>query len=100
MPILTRFPDKKVMEKVNAELAEKMKAGRLAVAAQFQLSDSEGDDASSSDFSHSVFVGMVSREILSMTVNEDWYTAGTPHPNQTTEVFNYDLVERAKNESY
>jgi hypothetical protein len=91
MPTLTRFPDKKVMEKVNADLAAKMKAGRLASAEQFQITDAEGEDAPSSDFTQSVFVGLVSREILSMTIDQYRSEAGMLHPEQTTEVFNYDL---------
>ncbi|MBZ5522458.1 MAG: hypothetical protein LAP21_09485 [Acidobacteriia bacterium] len=97
MPHLIRFPDKAVMAKVNADLAARLKSSRQSSAEQFQSVDGEGsgDEDSGgegSDFSQSVHVGLVSREIFSMSTTDYWYSAGTPHPNITTEVLIYNLL--------
>ncbi|MBZ5522459.1 MAG: hypothetical protein LAP21_09490 [Acidobacteriia bacterium] len=85
MPQLTRFPDKKVMDKVNAELDAKLKESRLNSAEQFQ------GDPEATEWEETLTVGLVSREVLSMNRVDFSNSPGTAHPDASTVPLTYDL---------
>lgn len=86
MPRLTRFPDKKIMEKVNAELDAKLRKSRLNSAVQFQ-----GDAPEEGEWNEEIKVGLVSRDVLSLWVMDFYNMPDTAHPDASVSTLTYDL---------
>lgn len=85
MPHITRFPDKTVMDKVNGDLAARLRKSRLATAAEFQ------GDPESGSFSEEVRVGLLSRDIFSLWLIDDSYSPGAAHPDGSSGTVTYNM---------
>ncbi|HWZ44678.1 MAG TPA: hypothetical protein VNW97_14475 [Candidatus Saccharimonadales bacterium] len=86
MPRLTRFPDKKIMEKVNADLDAKLKESRLHSAVQFQ-----GDAPEEGEWNEEIKVGLVSRDVLSLRIVDFYSVPDTAYPDASVSTRIYDL---------
>jgi hypothetical protein len=86
MPHLTHFPDAKVMELVNLDLARKLKQARLAAAACL-----EGSSQKDGMWDESVRVAIFSDIVLSIVRQTGYNCVGTVHPDAVTESFVYDM---------
>ena len=86
LPQLTHFPDAKVMERVNSDLARKLKQTRLDAAACL-----EGSGQKDGMWDESVRVAVFSDTILSIVRQTGYDCVGTVHPDAATEAFVYDM---------
>jgi len=85
LPHLTRFPDVKVMDRVNGGLARRFKRARLD--ASFCL---QGIDFRGGEWEQKLRVAVFTDTVLSI-VQESSYYCGGPHPDAVTEPLVYDM---------
>src|SRR5262249_15613582 len=85
LPRLTHFPDGKVMNRVNLDLAQKFARARLDAASCLQ-----GMNFRAGTWDEERRVAAFSEVVLSI-VRETSYYCGGAHPDGTTEAFVYDM---------
>ncbi len=87
VPQLTRFPDAKVIAKVNQSLTERLRKLRLSAAQYIQ-----GEGFMGGDFQSQDRITFLTRDLLNVVGGSSYYSAGMAHPEYSgLDVLTYDL---------
>lgn len=87
-PELTRFPDARVMARINAGLDAEFVESRVWASRCISAGRIGGVEGGSYD--EIISVNVVQPVVLSLLVTSSWYTGGA-HPNEDAYTLNYDL---------
>lgn len=87
-PKLTRFPDARVMARINSDLDKDFTDTRLSAAAD--LAGGQYGSVKGGFYDETVNTNAVPPDVLAVLIESSWYSGGA-HPNEGSYTLNYDL---------
>ena len=87
-PELTRFPDARVMARINSDLDKDFTDTRLSAAAD--LAGGQYGSVKGGFYDETVNTNAVPPDVLAVLIESSWYSGGA-HPNEGSYTLNYDL---------
>lgn len=88
LPELTRFPDRRIMTRINADLGSEFNENRLWAAAI--LSGGQFGSEKGGFYDTTVTVNVLPPDVFAVLVQSSWYSGGA-HPNDGDYTLHYDL---------